>query len=965
MDKKINIKFNILISILLLLLSVYLLVHLEYKIIVIIVSLIMFVFYTFFYDLLYKLDEFSKRKQSFVFLILFVSFNLIQIVAFDFLNVTVILNILFNDFIFILSFALIYRRISFRDSIYTSAVAICLIPLVFNNLKVSTIGFLYLINAYAMISVEYYDSLSKKHILKYIIIGITTSVLFFCNPFYLTIFLFFIFMLRQNIQRKYFVLIIIIIAICGLLAAGCLFLFDTFNLLNTNVLEMKNLYFKIYINSLFFMMLISNCLCSIFVNKSGKYDFETLRVNNYYLLGIFMILVIGLFTKTFEDALVLLISSYAISNNQFKFIPKINYLKRYFRIGRVKKVSVVIPNYNYGKYICDRIDSILAQTYPIFELIILDDCSTDESVMIIEEKIKSLTNRNVKIKFIPNEENSGNVFKQWQKAFEYSTGDFLWIAEADDLCDKYFLNVVMKGFQSKNVVLSYTESKAIDENAVCFMNDFREWVDQNHTNHYLKSYINDGKAEIEQVLCTNNTIPNASGVVFKKDKNLEIHRFLKDAQAYKLAGDWFFYAKYLMNGSICYSSDSLNYHRIHKNSVTTSTDNYLRFCEIRKIQDMICENVRLSDDAKQRIFLTRLRLQNDYYISSDELKYENIMLSKLVETNNVQDGILLSIIIPVFNTEKYLKKCLNSFINDLPDKTEVLIINDGSPDNSESIIKEYSKKYNSIRYIKKKNGGLSSVKNVGLKEAKGRYIIFLDSDDYVSSDMYNTMLKKAIDEDADIVCCDVLEVYEDNKFEYVSSKNPSQKGLLEYIDNPLMAASWSKMVKKDLYVDLFFPDGLNNEDVAVTPLLFIRSKRTVHIPSPFYKYVQRSGSIQNSGFSEKRFVIFETSKICLDLIEKYGCTIYELVQYSLIAHQLLTLLISFISKVSDYSERLKFIKIFCQKFNEMDFKIDPRKNVLLRDYTVAVGKSMLVENVVENNYEKIDEIITNVSEFKQ
>ena len=110
---------------------------------------------------------------------------------------------------------------------------------------------------------------------------------------------------------------------------------------------------------------------------------------------------------------------------------------------------LIIPNYNYANYINDRIDSILNQKYPIYELIILDDKSSDNSVEIIEEKIKNIKIKypKLKIKFIVNKKNSGNVFKQWNKAFTTATGDYIWIAEADDLCSKYFLGTVMQGFE--------------------------------------------------------------------------------------------------------------------------------------------------------------------------------------------------------------------------------------------------------------------------------------------------------------------------------------------------------------------------------------------------------------------------------------------------------------------------------------------------------------------------------------
>ena len=275
---------------------------------------------------------------------------------------------------------------------------------------------------------------------------------------------------------------------------------------------------------------------------------------------------------------------YKLYKNRVKF----NYFKRFKKLD-IKKVSVVIPNYNYDNYIEKRIDSVLNQTYPIYELIILDDCSKDKSVEIIENKIKQIKvdKPNVKVKFIKNKINSGNVFIQWKKAFEESTGDYLWIAEADDLCSKYFLNVAMQGFENAAVVLSYTESKGINSNGKIVNHDFRFWADLYHIRLWNKDFIIDGKEFLDKSLSINNSIVNASAVIFKKISKINFNKIFKDTMKYKLSGDWYFYSKYLLYGYISYSVDSLNYHRVHENSVTNSTDKLTKFNEIISVQNSI------------------------------------------------------------------------------------------------------------------------------------------------------------------------------------------------------------------------------------------------------------------------------------------------------------------------------------------------------------------------------------------
>ena len=138
--------------------------------------------------------------------------------------------------------------------------------------------------------------------------------------------------------------------------------------------------------------------------------------------------------------------------------------KKKLKIENPKKVSVIIPNYNYEKYIIERIDSVLMQTYPIYEIVILDDCSPDNSVKVINKKIEEIKKEHpeIKVQFIINEKNSGGcVFKQWKKGFDATTGDYIWIAEADDSAENDFVENLIKPFDDPEVVLSYCESASI------------------------------------------------------------------------------------------------------------------------------------------------------------------------------------------------------------------------------------------------------------------------------------------------------------------------------------------------------------------------------------------------------------------------------------------------------------------------------------------------------------------------
>lgn len=586
-----------------------------------------------------------------------------------------------------------------------------------------------------------------------------------------------------------------------------------------------------------------------------------------------------------------------------------------------EKVSVVVPNYNYENFLVERIDSILRQSYQIYELIILDDCSKDNSIEVITNKIEEIKEKypDISVKFIPNKKNSGNVFKQWAKCFEVASGDYLWICEADDSASPKFLNQVMKAFHHDNIVLAYTESLTINEHNELLMPNLREWIDIFETGKWNQSYIATGKEELENTLCINNTIANVSSVVFRLKKDIPFLTYLKEAQAFHLSGDWYFYAKVLGHGSISYCKKSLNFHRMHSKSVTLTTKGDLNYQEVCKIQDMIQNEYQITELAKERIFNYQLMLRRRFGLGNVELALLEKPFEPILKKSKVKDEILLSIIIAVYNTELYLRKCLDSVLINIPPKTEIIIINDGSPDNSQKIILEYQKKYKDIVFgFQKENGGLSSAKNFGLKKARGRYVIFLDSDDFVAPNMYMTLLKKGLMEDADVVYCDMYELFDPSEKVYFGMQNWEREDeILGLIDTPLMATSCNKICKKSLFHGLSFPEGLVNEDVAVTPILISRAEKICYVDSPFYYYLQREGSIQNSEFQDKRFAIFETAKLCFQVLEKEHSTYLNEIKGSIYTHQILGILLFIFPRLRK-KERMRFLKIFCEKIKEFE-----------------------------------------------
>ena len=261
----------------------------------------------------------------------------------------------------------------------------------------------------------------------------------------------------------------------------------------------------------------------------------------------------------------------------------------------IPTVSVIVPNYNYARYIRERLESIEQQTAPIYELIVLDDASTDDSVDIIREFLAECS---IPAQLVVNEDNSGSVFKQWQRGVELARGDFVWIAEADDLADNEFLEEVLLAFSDSSVVMSYSQSRQMDSDGKVLCEHYLDYVSDIDRDRWTKPYVSSGREEISKALFIKNTIPNVSGVVFRRES---LRKVLLDAGkeifSYRNAGDWVVYLRLLERGAIAYSPRALNSHRRHQSSVTIGSFNLAQLQEIVRVQTNTIRRHELGDPA--------------------------------------------------------------------------------------------------------------------------------------------------------------------------------------------------------------------------------------------------------------------------------------------------------------------------------------------------------------------------------
>lgn len=239
---------------------------------------------------------------------------------------------------------------------------------------------------------------------------------------------------------------------------------------------------------------------------------------------------------------------------------------------------------------------------------------------------------------------------------------------------------------------------------------------------------------------------------------------------------------------------------------------------------------------------------------------------------------LISIIVPVFNVRDYLDRCIKSIVCQSYTNIEIILIDDGSADGSQSICDEWGKRDGRIRVFHKKNGGSSSARNFGLKMAKGEFIGFVDSDDYIADDMYDSLME-CMDEDADIVCCGTAQIFPDamNKQTQVYGKSnkmvsfSNEEAMKELLlVRGLRFAVWDKLYRRELLQGIRFPEGKTCEDYPVTYEILKRSRKTVSSGKVKYFYCYREDSISRQQFKVRRmsYVMF-TRDIYKDVIKAY------------------------------------------------------------------------------------------------
>lgn len=249
----------------------------------------------------------------------------------------------------------------------------------------------------------------------------------------------------------------------------------------------------------------------------------------------------------------------------------------------------------------------------------------------------------------------------------------------------------------------------------------------------------------------------------------------------------------------------------------------------------------------------------------------------------------ISIIVPVYNCEKYISNCINSILEQSFKDFELILVDDGSSDRSFEICESFAKKDNRVRAIHQPNSGVSRARNRGLDEAKGEYIGFVDGDDCVDKEMYKRLYKNLADNNADISICGIVNYFlkKNGTTEKVRQSQvdgfwifSGEQALKEALQSRLYSVNpVNKLFKKELFDKLRYPEGKISEDAFLIPVVISKAGKVVYDSKPMYYYLRRENSITTSNFSDRDWDVVEAYKNHLNMVSEKFPNLKEVAKF--------------------------------------------------------------------------------------
>ena len=500
-------------------------------------------------------------------------------------------------------------------------------------------------------------------------------------------------------------------------------------------------------------------------------------------------------------------------------------------------ISIVIPIYNAEKYLEECLNSIKNQTYQNFEVIMVNDGSKDHSETICKRFLED----DSRFRYFDKE--NGGVSSARNVGLDNVEGDYITFIDADDWVDENHLELLIttvKKDHSDIVVSSYKQFNNID---IFYLRAYT--IQEKYLLNFEKMNRDDFLTIFPKLMSANVCFNNAVAKLFRK----ELVNNLRFDTSIKYGEDLDFYFRLYLNvDSISYVDEPTYVYRVHRDSTTSNFNQEHAEQELNifkymyeKIQEIGLPSIHYFKKLKKLLewrmdFLENKVLLNEYL---DFLKN----IGETVSYPNT----LISVVIPIYNVSPYLRLCLESIESQTYPYFEVLLINDGSRDDSKDICLEFVERDKRFQYIEQKNAGLSAARNSGILNARGEFVTFIDGDDFVDPNYLEELYHAALKNDSEIVIGSYKEFNEndnnyyihvfDYKEEHFNQNELIQKRGIEF------ETSWGILFHKRLFENIRFSVGKSIGDYFTNYKLFMESCKASYIHKDFYIHRIRKGSL--------------------------------------------------------------------------------------------------------------------------
>ena len=509
-------------------------------------------------------------------------------------------------------------------------------------------------------------------------------------------------------------------------------------------------------------------------------------------------------------------------------------------------ISIVIPVYNAEKYLEQCLNSIKNQTYKNFEVILVNDGSIDHSESICMDFVK------VDTRFKYFTKVNGGASSARNFGLDNVTGDYITFIDADDWVDENHLEVLINNIKDNNSDMAISSIKKFD-----MSNNFHFRMYSNQEKYLLnfgKMSKDELLVKLPKLILASNSYKIAVSKLFKKELVTDV-RF--DESIVYGEDLEFFFKIYNNINSISYIDEVTYVYRLHDERSSS------KFGQLHMEQELAIYKKmyeRIEELGLPTIhYVNTLRNLLDYrkdYLDNRDLYNEYVEFLEKIEKKITYPKELISIIVPIYNVSPYLQLCLESIENQIYPHFEVLLINDGSRDNSKDISLEFVKRDKRFKFIEQQNAGLSAARNTGILNSKGEFLTFIDGDDFIEHNYLEELYYTSLKNNSEIVVGSYKKFNEEDNNYYIHvfdyrEEHYKHRELIENIAQIErrgieFETSWGTLFHKRLFKNVLFPVGKNIEDTRTNYKLYMESCKTSYIHKDLYVYRIRKGSLINT-----------------------------------------------------------------------------------------------------------------------